>query len=152
MDSGMCDLSNEWRLWPIIEWTPGKTEREQHSHCFSVCSPLSGCSSSTVFQQKNALTGFPCSLNFHKAYSSFRKMCHILKRLALCNPPHEKWSFMSFAFFYSSRFGLLKHVFSVSLYLELKWNSVLFLLRNQSICSSNRINIIDTQIVITKNR
>lgn len=62
-------------------------------------------------------------------------MCHILKWLAPCNPPHEKWSFMSLALcFFSCCFRQLKHVTHYqrykcshhSGYWKLNWNSDVF--------------------------
>lgn len=52
------------------------------------------------FPAKNTLTGFSCSLNFHKARSRYRKICHGLKWLSPWNPLYRKWSFMSPAFYF----------------------------------------------------
>ncbi len=98
---GLCDLSDGWCLWPLIDWTLGKKlEREALTLLRFVLFSVR-LQQLRSFPAKNTLTGFSCSLNFHKAYSSYRKICHILKWLAPCNPLYEKWSFMSLAFSFS---------------------------------------------------
>lgn len=114
-----------WYVWSVKRMTfmttnrvnAGKgREREKHSQRFSLCSSpvrLQQLHSFPARKKTKALTGFPCSLNFHKAY---REMCHILKWLAPCNPLHENWTFMSpvfgfFMLFWGSKTHTSTHLF-----------------------------------------
>lgn len=81
MDSGLCDLSTGWCLWPVIYWTLEKDlAREALTLLFFMLLSIS-LQQLWSFPAKNTLTGFSCSLNFHKACFNYRKICHILKWL-----------------------------------------------------------------------
>lgn len=94
-ESGPCDLS--WGdVYEQKDWTVQKRmERKALTllHIVPVSVTLQQLQS---FPAKNTLTGFSCSLNFHKAYSSDRK---ILKWPVPCEPLHEKWALWAFLFF-----------------------------------------------------